>query len=89
MSNFLERDYCEDGAVVSLDERADGSWAVDAYFEAGEPTDIAARILDGLGADAFGAPLSVETLPETDWVAEGLKTLTPVVAGRFLVHGSH
>ncbi len=89
ISNFLERDYAGDGAVVSLDERADGLWSVDAYFEAGEAEEIASRIRDGLGTDAFCAPLSVDALPETDWIAEGLKTLTPVVAGRFVVHGSH
>ncbi len=89
ISNFLERDCGEDGVVVSLDERDDGLWSVDAYFESGGMDEIAARIRDGLGSDAFGAPLTVDAVPETDWVAEGLKTLTPVVAGRFLVHGSH
>jgi len=89
ISNFLERDYSGDGAVVSLDERSDGLWSVDAYFETGGAEGIAERIRDGLGTDAFCAPLTVEALPDTDWVAEGLKSLTPVRAGRFLVHGSH
>ncbi len=89
ISNFLERDYGERGVVVSLDELPDGRWAVDAYFEAGGGEEIAARLRDGLGADAFGAPLRVETLPETDWIVAGLATLKPVAAGRFLIHGSH
>jgi len=89
ISNFLERDYGEEGVVVSLDERTDGAWSVDAYFQDGGAGEIAERIRDGLGTDAFAAPLTVEALPDTDWVAEGLKTLTPVRAGRFLVHGSH
>lgn len=89
ISNFLERDWGEDGVVVSLDERSESLWAVDAYFEAGEPDAIAASIRDRLGADAFGAPLSVDTLPDTDWIAAGLQYLTPVSAGRFIVHGSH
>jgi ribosomal protein L11 methyltransferase len=89
ISNFLERDWGEEGIAVSLDERPDGSWAVDAYFEAGEPGAIAEALRDRLGADAFGAPLSVQILPETDWVAAGLKALKPVAAGRFIVHGSH
>src|SRR5689334_14894425 len=84
ISNFLERDYGAEGAVVSLDERPDGVWSVDAYFEAGDAGSLAARIRDRLGSDAFCAPLSVDLLPETDWIAEGLKSLTPVVAGRFL-----
>lgn len=89
ISNFLERDYAGEGVVVSLDERAADRWTVDAYFEEGAPEAIAARLRDGLGADAFGAPLAVETLPETDWIAEGLKALPPVRAGRFVVHGGH
>src|SRR5882757_6624931 len=89
ISNFLERDYGGDGVVVSLDERVDGSWSVDAYFQEGSADEIATRVRDGLGTDAFCAPLTVQALPETDWIAEGLKTLTPVVAGRFFVRGSH
>jgi ribosomal protein L11 methyltransferase len=89
ISNFLERDYSEDGVVVSLDDRADGLWSVDAYFESGSKDDITARIRDGMGSDAFGAPLTVDAVPDTDWVVASLATLTPVVAGRFLVHGSH
>jgi ribosomal protein L11 methyltransferase len=89
ISNFLERDYADSGVVVSLDERPDGSWSVDAYFEEGDADDIAGRIRDGLGSDAFGALSGVEGLPETDWVRAGLQSLKPITAGQFLVHGSH
>ena len=89
ISNFLERDYGGDGVAVSLDERGDGLWSVDAYFEAGEAGALADTIRDRLGADAFGAPLRVEPLPDADWVGEGLKALAPVSAGRFLLYGSH
>ena len=51
--------------------------------------EIAATLKDWLGADAFGVPLKVEALPETDWVSAGLKELKPIAAGRFLLHGSH
>jgi ribosomal protein L11 methyltransferase len=89
ISNFLERDWAEQSVVVTLDERPDGSWSVDAYFETDDPTALAEQLRDRLGADAFGAPLIVEALPETDWVAAGLEVLKPVAAGRFLLHGSH
>jgi ribosomal protein L11 methyltransferase len=93
ISNFLERDYGDAGVAVSLDERADGLWSVDAYFESDAAEDsaerIAVKLLEGLGTDAFGAPLRVEVLPETNWVAAGLEVLQPVLAGRFIVHGSH
>ena len=89
ISDLLERNWSEAGIAVALNEAPDGLWSVDAYFEAGEPDEIAAAVRDRLGGDAFGAPLGVERLPETDWIAAGLAALTPVSAGRFIVHGSH
>lgn len=89
ISNFLERDFGDRGVAVSLDERPDGAWTVDAYFEVGEPGEIAAEIRDRLGTDAFAAPLAVEQLPDADWVSAGLAALKPIAAGRFLVHGAH
>jgi ribosomal protein L11 methyltransferase len=89
ISNFLERDYGEAGVAVSLDERTDGLWSVDAYFEEGEPEALAQQLRDGLGGDGFGAPLTIEALQPTDWIAAGLQALQPVSAGRFVVHGSH
>jgi ribosomal protein L11 methyltransferase len=89
ISNFLERDYSGDGVVVSLDEKPGGLWSVDAYFEEGSEEEIAKTIRDRLGSDAFTAPLTVDVLPETDWVRAGLETLKPIAVGRFLVHGSH
>ena len=35
--------------------------------------EIAATLRDRLGSGCFGAPLTVEALPETDWVARGLE----------------
>ena len=89
ISNFLERDFGEAGVAVSLDERPDGSWSVDAYFEEGDAESLAEMLRDWLGADAFGAPLKVEALPDADWIAAGLASLQPVIAGRFLVYGGH
>jgi ribosomal protein L11 methyltransferase len=86
---FLERDFSHAGVVVSLDERSDGDWSVDAYFESDETDGLAARLRDRLGSDGFCAPLKVEALPETNWVAAGLEALAPVTVGRFFIHGSH
>ena len=88
---FLERDYQEDGAVVSLVEISEKDWvfAIEAYFEGEDAAGIREMLLDGMGTDMFRAPLDVEVLEEKDWIAEGLQHLTPVSAGRFVVHGSH
>jgi ribosomal protein L11 methyltransferase len=89
ISNFFERDWCGRGVAVSLDERPDGLWSIEAYFENGEASELAEELRDWLGADGFGAPLWVAPLPETDWVAASQAALAPVFAGRFVVHGSH
>ena len=69
-------------SLVEADERRD-LWQVEAYYE--EAPSRAA--LENLGLDA--AALSIEQLPDTDWVARSLEGLAPVRAGRFHVHGSH
>ncbi|WP_319824595.1 50S ribosomal protein L11 methyltransferase [Thalassovita sp.] len=66
-------------------EDGSGLWEVGAYFTE-KPN---AAELDLLAA-AYGAkPFAVSELPETDWVAKVKRELTPVVAGRFFVYGSH
>jgi ribosomal protein L11 methyltransferase len=88
IADLLERAFGEEGAAIALDEMEAG-WAVEALFEDAEPAEIAARIRERLGGDAFGAALVVERLVETDWVARGLEGLKPVAVGRFLIHGCH
>lgn len=40
-------------------------------------------------ASALSLKSNIHQLPETDWVSETQSGLTPVIAGRFFVHGSH
>ncbi|TNF22291.1 MAG: 50S ribosomal protein L11 methyltransferase [Rhodobacteraceae bacterium] len=72
---------------VGVFELEDGSglWEIGGYFtEAPDPTALA------LLAAAFGArDFAISELPETDWVAKVKRELSPVVAGRFFVYGSH
>ena len=68
-----------------------GDWRVEAYF-AGTPD--RARLDNALAAAErlAGRPLptaDLAPLPDTDWVGESQKHLTPVLAGRLFVHGSH
>lgn len=72
---------------VGVFEMEDGSglWEVGGYFEA--PPDETGLAL--LAAVHGARPFMVSELPETDWVAHVKRELSPVVAGRFFVHGSH
>ncbi len=72
---------------IGVFELEDGSglWEVGGYFT--EPPDIAGLALLATiqGAEDF----VVSELPQTDWVAQVRRELSPVEAGRFFVYGSH
>ncbi|MFD0860174.1 50S ribosomal protein L11 methyltransferase [Roseovarius aquimarinus] len=66
-------------------EDGSGTWEVGGYFE--EAPDVIGL---ALLAEVHGArPFAISEVPETDWVAHVKRELTPVVAGRFFVYGSH
>jgi ribosomal protein L11 methyltransferase len=72
--------------VLQGDAQADW-WTVEAIFTTPPDESELAHGLETAGLDA--AALAAVTLPEVDWVRATLARLTPVKAGRFLVHGSH
>ena len=80
----------DDGdAAVAAFERSDGEWEIGIHF-ADPPDQDAVRDLVLLAAgDAVGASVVFDTVEATDWVRESLNGLTPVAAGRFIVHGRH
>ena len=64
-------------------------WIVEIYF-ARAPDEAAMRALIALAADAdLAAQAEFSILGEQDWVEASLEGLTPVRAGRFIVHGRH
>jgi ribosomal protein L11 methyltransferase len=70
---------------------ANKGWQFTLYLSgADDAGEIAA--LKALAGKTLGGKLdapTVETLPDTDWVAKSLEGLAPVRAARFVVHGSH
>lgn len=68
--------------TIDASEVAPGRWDVIVYFD--ETPDKAER-----AALARHGRFTVAALPDTDWVAKSLAGLSPVRAGRFLVHGHH
>ncbi|MGB8901780.1 MAG: 50S ribosomal protein L11 methyltransferase [Methylocella sp.] len=80
-------------AAFAEAEDTDGSnnapWIFEAYF--GDPPDEATvRALVGIVAGAAAArAASFDRVDERDWVGASLEGLTPVRAGRFLIHGAH
>lgn len=64
-----------------------GGYLVELYYDRDVAAAAFEQALAGHGAHA-GKPV-LETLPETNWVAVSQAALPPVMAGRFIVHGSH
>lgn len=74
--------------AVSLFEAPGDGWVVDAYFEDAIDAANVAEIIDA-DADIRSAHIAAEIVPDKNWVAVSQAGLPPVLAGRFLVHGSH
>jgi len=74
-----------EGVGVFEIEDGSGLWEVACYFT--EKPDHAGLAL--LAAIHGAKPFAISELPETDWVAKVKRELSPVVAGRFFVYGSH
>lgn len=87
IARLIETAFEDEGPVSWFEDGAD--WAVEAWYFAEDAAEIEERVKDALGADGFGAPITVEAVPDVDWVALSLAGLKPVVAGRFVVHGAH
>ena len=72
-------------AVTEFEIPASQGWRVEAYYE--DPPDIVALAVElGLGDDAS---ISSGLVPDENWVTLSQAALPPVIAGRFVVHGSH
>ncbi|HEY4403930.1 MAG TPA: 50S ribosomal protein L11 methyltransferase [Xanthobacteraceae bacterium] len=75
--------------VVAAAEDRDGRWTVSLHFRE-VPNETAVRAVVGLAAGAqIANALVFETVGAKDWVQASLQGLTPVEAGRFIVHGAH
>lgn len=86
----FERAFAAEAPPLSLYEtRQDGPWAVELLLEADAPEPLRARAAAALADAGAADAIEITALDERDWVSEGLKSLVPVRAGRFVLHGSH
>jgi len=86
LGEMLDADEC----AVAAFEAADGShWLIEAFFTF-EPDEEAIRaLLAAAGGEAVARRAQFERISQKDWIAASLEGLSPVRAGRFVVHGSH
>ena len=89
ISGALAESFDPDAVAISSFEEANGRWSLALHFR-DRPNEAAVRALVAAVAGAAAADaLVLETLAPTDWVRKSLDGLTPVEAGRFVVHGAH
>ncbi len=91
IASILDPQFEEDGITsVLFETREDsGQWSYSIYVPEQESRHWESVIRDRLGHDCFGLNLVHEPVADIDWVSQTLQQLSPVSAGRFLVHGSH
>ncbi|MEM9205260.1 MAG: 50S ribosomal protein L11 methyltransferase [Pseudomonadota bacterium] len=87
LAALLGEDLVFETQAVSLEEITPNAWQVEVYT-ATEPSNADIEALFSIG-DLGTLAFTSEPVPQMDWVLEGLKTLQPVEAGRFVVLGSH
>jgi ribosomal protein L11 methyltransferase len=75
-------------ATMEMDEKKD-IWEASLYIDFDEEDGMRARFADVVAAQFPDAVIEREIIPDVDWIAKSLEGLSPVRAGRFLVHGSH
>jgi ribosomal protein L11 methyltransferase len=73
--------------AVTLFEDGPGAWRVEGYSQVRADAEAAAVAVATEVADA--PPLQLEAVPDLNWVAISQAALPPVIAGRFVVHGTH
>jgi ribosomal protein L11 methyltransferase len=88
IAGLIEESVIRPPLAVTLFEAPGDGWVIDAYYEDAIGVAEIADLIDG-GPAVRSANITIEVVPDENWVAVSQAGLPPVVAGRFLVHGSH
>src|SRR6478752_7510524 len=89
VGDLLAESFDAEEVAASAFEQPDGHWSLALHFSQ-HPDETAVRaLIASTAGTATADALVFETLAPTDWVRKSLEGLTPVEAGRFVVHGAH
>jgi ribosomal protein L11 methyltransferase len=75
--------------AIGLADTGHGRWRVTFYFPGAIDQATARELAIAAVGAKKGRALRFQRLAAKDWVADSLKELKPIAAGRFVVHGSH
>jgi ribosomal protein L11 methyltransferase len=88
VADSLEEDQAAPLAVsINETDEAQGLWNVVAYFRDQPAAEAAQQAL--ATSHALNGNFQLDSIPEAGWVERSLKDLSPVIAGRFFLHGAH
>src|SRR4029077_13252881 len=76
-------------AATSMADLGHGRWRVTFYFDGAIDEATARALANSAIGPETGRALRFERIAAKDWVADSLRELQPVAAGRFVVHGGH
>jgi ribosomal protein L11 methyltransferase len=81
--------FSAEDVAVDLADAGGGRWKVAIHFgDTVKKSAVRAAVAAAVGAKSANA-LRFDRVHATDWVRQSLEGLTPVAAGRFMVHGAH
>jgi len=80
---------CQALATAEVEEHV--TWSVEAYYEFEPDQSAIERVLEAPTNQTGYAvsDLTIETLPDINWVAKSLEGLAPIQTDRFFVYGAH
>jgi ribosomal protein L11 methyltransferase len=89
ISDALAEVFDGEQVAASAFEEPDGRWSLAVHFRDRPDEDAVRALVEATAGASAAQTLAFETLASTDWVKKSLAGLTPVDAGRFVVHGAH
>jgi ribosomal protein L11 methyltransferase len=89
VASFLAESLDTDEVACAAFESDGGQWQVAIHSSDGLDEQRLRELFALAAGEDAARELAFETVAEADWVKRSLEGLTPVRAGRFLVHGAH
>ncbi|MGB6536569.1 MAG: 50S ribosomal protein L11 methyltransferase [Xanthobacteraceae bacterium] len=89
IAGLVDEGLCGAGAAIELVDNGGGSWRVALHARAASDESEVRDLIAAAVGPAAAKALRFRPLAAKDWLHESLAGLTPVHAGRFVVHGSH
>ncbi len=89
LAEALEEALDPSPVAVGLFERGEDRVEVFAHYDAAPPRGALLKLIAEAACGPGVGPLQIEALPPADWVRLSQGKRGMVVAGRFLIHGSH